>query len=237
MIGATNTLPDDPGLRAFADRFTMRLTVEPVSEEHMESLLVHGWELESERVRNAKRRAKGEVTSSAPILKLDDLHDLHASLADVELKEVRPILGQIVKEARASGVAISDRRLLRGLKLISGAARLRGEDAATAVDLWPIRYLWTHPEEEQILRDLVEPKMAEAGGTVSYAARGAETLELELRQLEGDVPTLRSEAALGAHLQRLNRLRLEILKDHRGNEPLKRGVESVIDGLMEQIGG
>ena len=43
-LGATNALPADPSLAAFADRFLTRVFVEPVSDAMLEDLLASGWE-------------------------------------------------------------------------------------------------------------------------------------------------------------------------------------------------
>ena len=44
-VGASNALPDDPSLSAFADRFLVRVFVEPIAEPRLEELLAGGWSL------------------------------------------------------------------------------------------------------------------------------------------------------------------------------------------------
>lgn len=236
LVGATNSLPSDPSLRAFADRFTLRLAIDPVAEEHLEELLLQGWELESDRVNKTGQAERGEAVATRPVVKLEDLRALHTRLVEVDLVEALPVYLEVVREARASGVEISDRRVIKGLKLIAGSALLRGEDVATPLDLKPIRHFWSRPEEGEILRDLLEPRIGEAGGELEKRGRPVKAIALELEQLKKEVPRLVTEAALGTHLKHLNRLRLEILAHHRGEEDLRLGVEAVIDDMMGRIG-
>ncbi|MBM7093923.1 AAA family ATPase, partial [Streptomyces sp. S12] len=45
-VGASNALPDDESLAAFADRFLLHLFVEPVPDHQLEALLAGGWQAE-----------------------------------------------------------------------------------------------------------------------------------------------------------------------------------------------
>src|SRR6185369_15797852 len=44
-IGASNALPNDEVLAAFADRFLVRIFVDPIPDTRLEELLVGGWSL------------------------------------------------------------------------------------------------------------------------------------------------------------------------------------------------
>src|SRR5439155_2509345 len=44
-IGASNALPSDDALAAFADRFLVRVFVEPTADPELEDLLAGGWSL------------------------------------------------------------------------------------------------------------------------------------------------------------------------------------------------
>lgn len=48
-VGATNHLPEDETLAAFADRFLLRCFVAPVADSQLEDLLEGGWTVEHER--------------------------------------------------------------------------------------------------------------------------------------------------------------------------------------------
>jgi MoxR-like ATPase len=46
-VAATNSLPDDVSLAAFADRFLARVFLDPVPDPSLEEMLEAGWRLES----------------------------------------------------------------------------------------------------------------------------------------------------------------------------------------------
>src|SRR5262249_38162923 len=53
LVGASNSLPDDPAVYAFADRFVLRLQVDRVPDERLDELIGQGWELELARIEAA----------------------------------------------------------------------------------------------------------------------------------------------------------------------------------------
>lgn len=233
LVGASNRLPDDPWLSAFADRFVLRLEVEPVAEEHLDDLLELGWAMESTRIERARRGkvAKRELAELA----VTDLQALHGRLLEVEIGEVRPIYANIVREIRAEGIELSDRRAVKGLKLVAGAALLRESTQAEAQDLWPLNHVWSRPEEAETLKSVVQPRVAEGGGPSFDLSRPAEEILLDLEVLIEQEPTVRTEVALGAHLMALNRLRREALAHHRQNSALRQRVEEAIQRAMSRM--
>ena len=69
-VGATNALPDDPALAAFADRFLGRIFVDSVADARLEELLEVGWAARppapsDERPLAVRRRARGARRASA----------------------------------------------------------------------------------------------------------------------------------------------------------------------------
>jgi MoxR-like ATPase len=237
LVGASNNLPDDPWLRAFADRFALRLMVDHVPEDRLDDLLATGWQLELARIREASHEAEGGAVQTLPELKVEDLLGLHGRLAEVDVQPVQPLYGAVVRELRAEGVELSDRRVVKGLKLVAGAALLREGTEAGPQDLWPLLHVWSRNEEVEPLRKVVQPRVEEAGGPVLAAVRPQEDLLLDLQVLEGQEPALRSEVALGAHLMALSRLRREALADHRGDAALCRRVDAVIQRVMTRLEG
>lgn len=71
---------------------------------------------------------------------------------------------ELIRRLRSEGVDLSDRRLVKGLKLIRGAALLDGREEADARDLWPLNHIWSNPEDVSILREVIQPIVADAGG-------------------------------------------------------------------------
>lgn len=240
LVGASNALPDDPWLQAFADRFVLRLQLEPVADERLEDLLNQGWQLELQRLDSARTAAEGQTTRLLPGIKLDDLAELNGRLTEVDMSQLQPVYADVVRELRAEGIELSDRRVIKGLKLLAGAALLREASVADAQDLWPLNHFWSRPEEAEAARIVVQPRVTEAGGPALVLIRPALDIEDDLAVLATQAPTLRSEVAIGAHLMALNRLRREILKDHRDAADLRQRVEDLIQQSLvrlEQVPG
>jgi MoxR-like ATPase len=168
-IGATNRLPEDEQLAAFADRFLVRAFVEPIGDSGLEQLLEAGWGL-----------TDAQPPNRSLMPELDALAD---AARRVELDRVRPALAHAVRLLRAAGVELSDRRLVRVQRLIASAAVLAGRDSATQADLWPLLCALPTASSQvlgrEVLRDLLSasqnPALVTATAETSLGplARGA----------------------------------------------------------------
>lgn len=146
-VGASNELPTDPTLAAFADRFLVRIFVERVADPFLEDLLSAGWE-------SSRRPVPGDTDPIGGIL------DVAASFVDqVDLSSTRPLLAQAVRLLRRRGIDLSDRRVVRTQRLIAAAAVLDGRTVASPADLWPVvLVIPTHADQvrgEEILHELL----------------------------------------------------------------------------------
>jgi MoxR-like ATPase len=124
-IGASNALPEEESLAAFADRFLIRVFVEPVADPFLETLLAEGW---------AVGRAPLEPVPGA----MAALDALAGALRTVDMVPVRDALAHAIRLLRKADVALADRRVVRLQKLVAAAALLDGRTTATPADLWPI---------------------------------------------------------------------------------------------------
>ncbi|MBN9618354.1 MAG: AAA family ATPase [Actinobacteria bacterium] len=138
-VGATNSLPEDHTLLAFADRFLARIFVEPVSDTRIEELLETGW-------RAADPKAEDGRLLSA-------LDRLSVARRNCDLAPVRPILARAVRRLRAAGIAISDRRAVRTQSLVAAAAVLDGRSTAATQDLWVLPLVAPTADTQQLARD------------------------------------------------------------------------------------
>jgi hypothetical protein len=100
-----------------------------------------------------------------------------------------------------------------------------------------LNHTWSRPEEAAVLQNVVQPRVAEAGGPSLATARPVEEIVLDLEALAAEEPRLRSEVALGAHLMSLGRLRREVLKDHRDSTELRQRVEEAIRRGLSRLEG
>jgi MoxR-like ATPase len=127
-VGASNALPEDEMLAAFADRFLVRTFVEPIADARIEDLLAGAWSL-------------GRTTKKmhyAPIL--GELDTLARAAEGADLSGVRDMVAHALRKLRAAGIVLSDRRATKIQKLVAAAAALAGRANPTAADLWPIVY-------------------------------------------------------------------------------------------------
>ncbi len=238
LIGASNFVPDDPTLHAFADRFVLRLEVNKVPDDHLSHLLEQGWELERDRIETARRIAQGKPLNEAlPTVKSEDVLALHGRLLEVDLSGIQPQYVQLIQELRAEGVELSDRRVVKGLKLVAGAALLREEEAVQIPDLWPLMHLWDRPEEAEVMRTVVQAHLAEAGEEIWNPKRPVSDILLDLEALEAQSPIVHTEAALGAHLMALNKLRHEVISAHPKEQDARKKIEEAIQHGLEQMEG
>ena len=152
LFAASNHLPEDEALRALFDRFLLRCHVDNLKREEMPRLLTAGWELEQ----------AGPIESS---VSADHLRALARRVYLVELRSVAERYADVVTKVRDLGVAFSDRRAVKVLKLVAASAVLCGRSAARVSDFWVFRYVWDREEQiaplTALVAGMIEPHAAE----------------------------------------------------------------------------
>lgn len=143
VFSASNHLPEDEALRALFDRFLIRCHVDNLPADAMPRLLSAGWELERSEARSSS------VTAG-------DLRALSSLVYQVDLAPVSERYAELVFRLRDLGVAFSDRRAVKALKLVAGSSVLCGRTTAEPSDLWPLRYVWDRPEQIGPLGALID---------------------------------------------------------------------------------
>ena len=157
-VGASNELPTDPTLAAFADRFLVRVFVERVADPFLEDLLTAGW-----AVSRPPTPADSEHTGG--------ILDVAAAFVDqVDLSRARPVLAQAVRLLRRHGIELSDRRIVRSQRLVAAAAVLDGRTTATPADLWPIVSVIPTAEDQLRSEEILHELLAETHNRVATAA-------------------------------------------------------------------
>lgn len=155
LFAASNHLPDDDALRALFDRFLLRSHVDNLHRDQLPRLLNAGWELE--------RSAPLESSVSAA-----DLRALAQQVYEVELTGIAERYADVVSKVRDLGVALSDRRAVKVLKLVAGSALLCGRSRAQVSDFWVFRYVWDREEQ-------IAPLKALIGGVIEPYAQESDT--------------------------------------------------------------
>ncbi len=182
-VGASNELPTDPNLAAFADRFLVRVFVDSISDPHLDELLAVGWGASRPQVPGDGERSGGVL-------------DVAAAFVDaVDLSGVRPDLAQCVRLLRSQGILLSDRRIVRTQRLVAAAAVLDGRLVATRADLWAVvSVVPTAPDQEraaEVLHDvLAETRNRVAESAAEDASNGPEARAARILTAASEVEAL-----------------------------------------------
>lgn len=146
-VGASNRLPDDESLAAFADRFLVHVFIDPVPDSMLEFLLDGGWFVNQGK----------EVHQTSDLEQLDELTRRSRNM---DMSGLRSELAHCIRLLRKAGVHLSDRRIVKVQRLITAAAVLSGRDIPQSKDLWPIVYAIPTIEgqklAQEVLRELLD---------------------------------------------------------------------------------
>lgn len=155
-VGASNGLPEEESLAAFADRFLARIFVEPVPDPRLEELLAGGASLWRE--------------TEARVASLAALDVLARAAQEAELGPVRPHLAHALRTLRAAGIGLSDRRAVKVQRLIAAAAALAGRRTPGVADLWPLVYAVPTKEGQALAREVLRDLLASTENPALAAA-------------------------------------------------------------------
>jgi MoxR-like ATPase len=225
-IAASNRLPDDSALQAFADRFLLTHFIEPVSDHALDALLEAGIKAET-------------APLAAPSMSIADIDYLAELARSVSLETVRPLYTHIVRKLRNRGVNLSDRRLVKGQKCIAAAALVAGRMEAGPQDLWPIIFLIQDKAVQQDIRDLLQEELKAStndvfANAVKEASLGAHAHIQDLQRyglkLLEDKPKLQAGMSWEAWLVRAEALLTQIDAGFR-KDALPENLRSLRAGL------
>ena len=195
LFSASNHLPEDDALRALFDRFLLRCHVEDLPRDAMPRLLAAGWALEQAR-------------SAPAAVSAEDVRALARRLYEVDLAPVRDAYTEAVFRVRDLGVAFSDRRAVKVMKLLAASALLCGRAAAEPSDLWVLRHVWDRAEQIAPLRALVSGLLEETRGDGPAHPQAAEPERVDGEELSRQLDAAeRDLEADGRSLVALARLR------------------------------
>lgn len=208
LFAASNELPTDESLEALLDRFVLRVSCQNVQGYHFHDLMGRGLDME---------RQGAQESSSPPVLTAAELRTLQAALRrqlvcpDALLATYRDLIFQI----RGEGIALSDRRAVRLLKLAVASAFMEGRSEPDAGDLFVLRYAWNSPEQAETLDAIVRPVVDGPRQRRALGPQVATRIEDILRELARIRDVLRGAAELSdiqmfAQLRALSGLRASL---------------------------
>ncbi len=200
-FAASNHLPEEETLQALFDRFLLRARVDSLGREQLPQLLAAGWTLENST-------SSGEITADSPTAA--DLRALGKKTRQVDLAPVMEAYADTVIKIRDIGVALSDRRAIKMLKLVAASAVLANRTLANRSDFWVFRYVWDRAEQIGPLGSLIsgiinqEPEAQSPHPRAFGAARvDPEALAQELGQCQNQLPAQQGPALKLVELARL----------------------------------
>jgi MoxR-like ATPase len=260
LYAASNEVPSSDNLDAIFDRFLLRVHSDNLDSYHFHELMNKGLALEKASSRDelieasaARLQAQsaaqpGNVPAPPPLpstnktlLSAADLHTCRRSLLDrVEFpEEFLATYKGLCFQLRGEGISLSDRRVVRLLKLFAASAFLDGRTRVHEGDLFILRHTWNNLDQREILDDVVEPIVAQyyaehpddrPNQVTADLDRLVSELNLVHRTLTqgGEL----SDIQLFTQLRNLNDLRAAFAA--HGGDTAQRMVKQ-IDALLEQI--
>lgn len=163
LYGATNEVPNDDALSAIFDRFLVRALSDNLDSFHFHGLVERGLRAETDALRAPLETsgAQPDVSGSAvrPLVSLAEIRLLQQRLpqlmrfSDEFLARYKGLIFQI----RSEGVSVSDRRVVKLLKLFAASALIDGRPAAHDGDFFVLRHIWNSVDQIPLLEDVVGP--------------------------------------------------------------------------------
>jgi MoxR-like ATPase len=168
LYGATNEIPNDDALGAVFDRFLVRTLSDNLDSFHFHGLIERGLRGEIEGLANggnvgnvsAGPGGGGTVDDGVrPLVSLAEIRLLKGRLAR-HLQFPEDFLARykgLVFQIRSEGVTLSDRRVVKLLKLFAASALVDGRPTVDDGDFFVLRHVWNSVDQIPIVDDIVGP--------------------------------------------------------------------------------
>ena len=152
MFGASNEVPNDENLAALFDRFLLRVVSDNLDGYHFHKLVERG-------LANEVARMSGKAAAQKPLIGAADLHALHrrfgqqAKFGEDFFARYKGLIFQI----RSEGISVSDRRVVKLLKLFGASAILDGRTEVNDSDFFILKHIWNNLDQTDLLEQIVSP--------------------------------------------------------------------------------
>ncbi|MFO7562401.1 MAG: AAA family ATPase [Enhygromyxa sp.] len=157
LFAASNEVPSDDALSALFDRFLLRVRVDYLDSYQFRGLLQKGAALEA---RALEAQALGATAAPKPAVSAGDLVAVQREfgrLLESMDEEFLATYKGLVFQIRSEGIGLSDRRVVKMLKLFAASAVFDGRDRVNDADFFVLRHVWNTPEQQDILQEMVGP--------------------------------------------------------------------------------
>ncbi|HWE28161.1 MAG TPA: ATPase, partial [Polyangia bacterium] len=101
----------------------------------------------------------GKAAVERPLFAARDLHGLHKRF-DAHLAFSEDFLSKykgLIFQIRSEGISVSDRRVVKLLKLFAASAIVDGRDQANDSDFFILKHIWNNLDQTEILEEIVGP--------------------------------------------------------------------------------
>jgi MoxR-like ATPase len=237
-FGASNEVPGDETLTAIYDRFLLRIRNDNLDAYHFQDLLEKGLELEVFQA-SESHPAPGQAAAQ-PLVSARELAELQRGLVQRTRysEDFRSLYKGLVFQIRAEGVSLSDRRVVKLLKLFAASAYLDGRAEPGAGDLFVLKHVWNNEDQAQILEALVTPVL-EAYYREHPNARRVGAMGVGIEALAGEIDRVRqvlmgagglSDVQLFSQLRALNEIKAALASS---TDPRAKELTMRVDQLLE----
>jgi MoxR-like ATPase len=230
-FGATNELPTDDALTAIYDRFILRIRSDNLDAYHFQDLLEKGLSREILEIEGAPVEA---LVSARELAAMQRGLLSNTTYSEEFFSQYKGLVFQV----RAEGVTLSDRRVVKLLKVFAASAYLDGRRGPDASDLFVMKHVWNSEDQAPILDGIVTP-LLEAHFREHPEARRVGAVGVGLEALAGEVERVRhvltgaanlGDVQLFSQLKALSEVKTALVAstDPRAAEVLER-----VDQLLE----
>lgn len=235
LFAATNEVPNDDALEAIFDRFLVRAMSENLDSFHFQGLVERG-------IRGEIAEWTGADENTRPLVTLADIRKLQVRMGQFMVfpQDWMARYKGFIFQIRSEGISLSDRRVVKLLKLFTASALIDGRPTVNAGDFFILRHVWNSPDQIPILDDIVGPVLEShhrdhpEDRRTGVSAADLDGILAELQVIRGILlgGQVLSDVQLFSQLRNLQEIRsaLQVL----GTETA-RGVAAEVDKLLEGV--
>jgi MoxR-like ATPase len=230
-FGASNEVPTDDNLGAVFDRFLLRIRSDNLDAYHFQDLLVRGLEHEAASL-------AGDAIQ--PLVHASEVAELHRTFGQ-RTSFTEPFFAAykgLVFQVRAEGIGVSDRRVVKLLKLFAASALLDGRSSPDARDFFLLKHIWNSEDQAAILESIVTP-VVEAFERDHPDARRVGAVGVGIEAMGAEIERVRqvlagtgrlSDVQLFSQLRALNEIKVALAGS---SDPRAPELRQRIDRLLE----
>jgi MoxR-like ATPase len=235
LYAASNEVPNDENLAAMFDRFLLRVVSDNLDSYHFHNLVATGLKNEIIKITGREDEQK-PVISATELLTLHRSFDKFLDFSDDFLAKYKGLIFQI----RSEGITVSDRRVVKLLKLFAASAIFDGRSQAHDGDFFILKHIWNNLDQAELLEEIVNPVV-----DAYYRDRPEERRflgpQVSLDDLLAELKLIRdlmtsgaelSDIQLFSQLKNLNEIKTAL--QSMTNDTARRMLREV-DGLLETV--